>query len=345
MSTQKNQKEEEIDLGSLFAMIGRGISNLLNFIIGIFKEIFHFLILCLLFVKEHIVKLSIATIIGIAAGFFVEFNAPDKYVSTMLVEPNFKSTRQLYNNLEFYHGLIQQQDTASLQKVFNLSKEEAGSLKKFEITPIRKANDIVSSYNELILEVDSLALKGYSFEEFKNAFTDYDYKVHKIEVEAEQNNVFQKLDEVIIGSVIENKYFERVKSIINQNLNRTDSLYQQNLSQLDSLRMVYMNVLVEEAKKQTNGTNIDLGGEKETSKELELFETYRKLNYDLRKIAEERSEKYEVINVISNFQPVGTEIKGITKNFAFLLGCFGFGLMTFILLLGKLNQYLNNYKK
>lgn len=345
MSTQKNQQEEEVDLGSLFAMMGRGISNLINFFVNIGKGVFHFIILCLLFIKENSVKLTVGTVIGIAIGVFMEFNSPARYVSTMLVEPNFKSTRQLYNNLEFYDGLIKQKDTVSLQKVFNLTKEEAGSLKKFEITPIRKANDIVTSYDNLISEVDTLALRGFTFKAFKNAFTDFDYRVHKIEVVAEKNNVFQKLDEAIIGSVVENKYFERVKSIINQNLNRTDSLYQQNLSQLDSLRMVYMNVMVEEAKKQSNGTTIDLGGDKKTTKELELFETYRKLNYDLKKIALEKSEKYEVINVLSNFQPVGTEIKEITKNLAFLLGVAGFGLMACILLIGKLNTYLNNYNK
>ena len=44
-------------------------------------------------------------------------------------------------------------------------------------------------------------------------------------------------------------------------------------------------------------------------------------------IAIEKSNKYEVINVISNFQPVGYEIKGVTKNYAFQLGGLGAALM------------------
>ena len=40
-----------------------------------------------------------------------------------------------------------------------------------------------------------------------------------------------------------------------------------------------MEVMIEEAKKQTTGTSIDLGGEKRTTKELELFETNRKINF------------------------------------------------------------------
>jgi len=52
-----------------------------------------------------------------------------------------------------------------------------------------------------------------------------------------------------------------------------------------------------------------------------------------------------VINVISNFQPIGTEVKGVTKNYIFLLGSLGGALMIFWLLLRQLNTYLENYKQ
>ena len=106
-----------------------------------------------------------------------------------------------------------------------------------------------------------------------------------------------------------------------------------------------MEVMLEEARKQTSGTNIDLGGDKSTTKELELFETSRRINADLKNIASEKSRKYEVINVISSFQPVGYEIKGITKNYSFLLASLGVVTMVLVLLLMQLNKYLDNYKK
>jgi hypothetical protein len=193
--------------------------------------------------------------------------------------------------------------------------------------------------------VDTITVKSYTFDEFKASFTDLDYTLHSIKVISEKNDVFTKLDEVIIGSVVNNKYFKRVKELTNENLNRTDSIYRQNLAQIDSLRKVYMQVMLEEAKKQTTGTSIDLGGEKRTTKELELFESNRKINSDLRNIAFDKSEKYEVINVISNFQPIGSEIKGVTKNKAFQLAVLGALAMIFILILLKINSYLNNYKK
>jgi len=162
---------------------------------------------------------------------------------------------------------------------------------------------------------------------------------------AEKNDVFNKLDEIIISSVVKNKYFSRVKELTNENLNRTDSLLRQNLGQVDSLRKVYMQVMIEEAKKQSNGTSIDLGGEKRSTKELELFATKQNLNSELTDIVIDKSEKYEVVNVISNFQPVGYKIDGVSENKAVQFSILGILLMVVILLFTKINTYLGNYKK
>jgi hypothetical protein len=106
-----------------------------------------------------------------------------------------------------------------------------------------------------------------------------------------------------------------------------------------------MTVLIEESKKQSTGTSIDLGGTKETTKELKLFETNRAINRDLKEITKDITEKSEVINVISNFQPIGYEIKGIDNNYGFLAAGLALTLMILFLLLNQLNNYLDKYKK
>ncbi|PQJ69074.1 hypothetical protein [Polaribacter butkevichii] len=345
MSTSQKNSEEEVDLGSLFVIIGKGFSRFFNFIGSIFKSIFHLLILILLFFKQNILKIGIAVIIGGGIGAFLEAKKEDLFSSDLLVKPNFKSARQLYSNIDYYNDLVKQKDTASLIKTFHLDKETAASLKKFTIEPIKTENDIIDSYNDFITSVDTTTVKSYDYEDFKLSFSEYDYKVHQIRVVAGKNDVFAGLGDVIISSVVSNKYFDRLKSLTNENLNRTDSLLRQNLGQVDSLRRVYMQVMIEEAKKQTNGTNIDLGGEKRTTKELELFETNRKINSELKDVVKDRSEKYEIINIVSNFQPIGYKIKGVTKNYVFLLGALGAVFMILFLLIKQLNVYLNNYKK
>ncbi|MEN8965669.1 MAG: hypothetical protein ABF250_06750, partial [Polaribacter sp.] len=102
MSTSHNNNEEEVDLGSLFKIIGKGFQNLFNFIGNIFKGIFHFFISILIFLKDNIVKIGIAAFIGFAIGVFIQVKSADKYESQMLVQPNFKSANQLYNNISYY---------------------------------------------------------------------------------------------------------------------------------------------------------------------------------------------------------------------------------------------------
>ena len=340
-----DNKEEEVDLGSLFLIIGKGFSRLLNFIRSIFKGFFHFFITILLFLKGNSIKIGIAAITGLVVGFFIETAKEKTYASDLLLEPNFKSTSQLYKNINYYNDLVEQKDTATIQKTFKLDKETAGSYRKFTIEPVINDNDIINAYNDFILNVDTLTVRSYAFKEFRNSFTYLDYKIHKITVVAEKKNVFEQLDEVIISSVVDNQYFNHIKKLTNENLNRTDALLRQNLGQVDSLRSVYMQVMLAEAKKQSSGTSIDLGGAKKTTKEIELFETNRELNSQLIDIVKDRATLYEVINVISNFQPIGYEIKGVITNYGFLLGVLGAGLMILCLILIKLNTYLSNYKK
>jgi hypothetical protein len=344
MSTDKKNNEEEVDLGSLFVIIGRGFSKLFNFIGKIFKGVFHFIIEILLFLKKHQLKLAIAALIGGIIGGILEYKKGDRYASDLILQPNFNSARQLYNNINYYDDLVKQKDTILLAKIFDISLKDAASLKDFEILPIKTENDILTDYDKLTQSVDTLIVKSYSYRQFKTMFTNYDYKFHKVTVEASKKRVFSNLDNVILSSIVENEFFDKLKNLTNENLNRTDLLLRKNLAQLDSLNKVYMKVMLDEAKKESNGTNIDLGGEKRTTKELEIFETNRRINNDLKKITEDKSEKTEVINVISNFQPVGYEVKGIEKNEIFRVALLGISVMIFFLLLKMLNGYLDRYK-
>ena len=346
MSTNQNTNEEEVDLGSLFKIIGKGFSNFFNFIGNVFKGIFHGVIVSLLFLRSNIIKIGIAAIIGAGFGAYLESNKKDLYTSDLLVAPNFGSTRQLYDNINYYNELVQQRDTLTLSKTFSIDIASAGSLRNFSIETIKNEKDIINGYNDFILEVDTTTVKSYDYKEYKVSFSDYDYRVHKINVISERNDVFRDLGKVIISSIVKNDYFNRYKEISNDNLNKTDAILRQNLIQLDSLSDVYKNVLLQESKKQTSGTNIDLGSSSGNRiKELELYDTKADIIEDLEVITDKKIEKYEVINVISNFQSVGYKMKGVTKNYVYLLGLLGVVIVILILLLLKLNAFLNNYSK
>tara|TARA_R110001632_G_scaffold8386_1_gene33092 strand:- start:814 stop:1851 length:1038 start_codon:yes stop_codon:yes gene_type:complete len=345
MSTNQQNKEEEEDLGSLFVIIGNGFKKLFNFIGSIFKGLFHFLILILLFFKSHFLKFLIAAVIGGVVGAFLENVKEDKFGSNLLVQPNFNSTRQLYKNVNYYNDLVKQKKIKLLSSTFNIDTTKALKLREFDINPVINNNDIINSYNEFILSVDTLTVKSYAFSQFKRDFTDYDYSIHEIHVNATDNSIFIGLGEVIIASVVKNDYFKRLQKLTNENLSTTDSLLRKNLVQVDSLRQLYMRVMLQESKKESSATSIDLGGTKNTTKEIELFDTDRKIISELKRTSQDIAQQSEVINIVSNFQTVGYQINRISRNYIFLLSAFAVLLLTFFILLLELNKYLNNYKK
>jgi hypothetical protein len=345
MSTKKQNNDEEVDLGSLFTVIGKGFKNFFNFIGNIFKGIFHRLILILLFLKLHILKFSVAVLIGGIVGFFLESNKETKFSSNLIVKPNFESTQLLYENINYYNDLVKQQNTKHLASIFKIDTSKAAALRKFEITPLMNSNDIINAYDNFILEVDTLTVKSYDFDNFESSFTDFDYLVHNIEVQATVSDIFSELEITIINSIEKNTFFNKIKNLTKENLNTKDSILKANFIEVDSLRNVYMRAILEGAKNNSNGTNIDLGSKSNITKENDLFEIDRKIIYDLSQTYKDIATKSDVINIISNFKPEGSEIKGITKNLIFIMAVLGFLLTLFIILLFDLNKYLEDYKR
>lgn len=345
MSTKQQNTEEEVDLGSLFKIIGKGISKLINFIVTICIGLFDFLIAILLFFRKHALKIIVVGVVGGVAGYILDLDKEDVYKSTMLVKPNFNSTKQLYSNIQFYNDLVGQKEYDILTKTFNISQEEAESLKGFSIEPVKSEYDIIDAYNELILSVDTLSIRSFKTEEFKKAFTDYDYSVHEITIRSLQSKVFTKFDDVILSSVVNNEYFKKLKDSEGANLNRSYNLYTNDLKSADTLRKVYMKALLEESKKPTPGTTIDMGNGNNSNREIELFKTSRTINTYLTKITDDKAKKSEVVNVISSFQAVGTKSGGLRNSKSFMFFAYGVIGVVLLLLLRELNTFLNTYKK
>lgn len=346
MSNGQKNNEEEVDLGSLFVIIGKGFSNLFTFIGSIFKGIFNFFIEILLFIKNNFIKLGIATIIGASLGAFLDYNKGSVYKSEMIVQPNFKSTKQLYANVKYFNTLTQQKNKTELEDFFKLSKEEANSLLSFEITPIITENDIVTSYDEIVTSVDTLAAKSYSYKQFKNSFTKEDYVLHTIKIKSTKNNIFSKFNSSILKDISDNNYFKNVQKATLENIERSNLIYKKGLVEVDSLRKLYAKVLLEEAQKGASQTAIDLGAKTtSTPKEIELFKTSKNLNNDLKLVNNEKSTKSEIVNVVSSFQNIGSKAGGLLSNNYLKFAILGGTLMTLFLLLVKLNTFLEEYKK
>ena len=173
-----------------------------------------------------------------------------------------------------------------------------------------------------------------------------DARFHTISVTAANNTVAKKIQPSIIKSISRNEYFQLQQSISDQNISLQDSLYKKQLMEVDSLQQLYKRVMVKEAEKPMQGTNINLGeGEGQENKELALINQVDRLKENLVLLNEERANKSSILNVISAFPRGGVEVKGILNSYKFWIPIGFIGITLLVLSMLDLNSYLKNYKK
>ena len=342
--SKENISSDEVDLGNLFKILGKGIQNFFNVIGQFFATLYHYLILFLLFLRNNAIKLGLATLIGAGIGLYLDLTKPAEYSSKMTVEPNFESTQQLYNNIYFYHELVQQKNIALLAKSLNISKEEASNLKGFYIEPIKNENEKYEVFNKFMQEVDTTVVKNLDIKDFKKGFSDFDYKYHQIKVKSTNSVIFSKLGDPIVSSLENNPYYKNLKKINDQNFLQNQQVLVKSLSEIDTLRKIYNEVLLTEAKKTGSGTSITLAQGVKKTEEVKLFNESLKLNEELIANNKEKAEVTEILNVVSTFSNIGLKERKIVSKYTFIIG-FGAGLLMFLIVLFlQLNIYLLNYK-
>ncbi|HUH46729.1 MAG TPA: hypothetical protein VLZ54_06225 [Arenibacter sp.] len=341
-----NTSSEEIDLGQLFQLIGKAFNKFFRFIGNIFKGIFHTFILFLLFIQRHFIKFAIVAVIGLALGIYLDMVKEPKYVSTMVVEPNFNSVQQLYNNINFYNELAEAEDSVALADVLGISPFEASFIKEFVVESYSDENQKVQLFDKFVRSLDSTTKRAIDMEKFLKNFNSMDARFHTITVTATNNTVTKKIQGPIISSISRNEYFQLQQSINDQNITLQDSLYKKQLMEVDSLQQLYKRVMVKEAEKPMQGTSINLGeGGNMENKELALINQVDKLKQNLVLLNQERANKSSILNVISAFLRKGVEIKGVFNSYKFWIPLGFIGLTLVALSLLDLNTYLKKYKK
>jgi len=345
--TKTNQsQEEEIDLGSVFKIIGKGFINLFNAIGKFFEILFHLFITLLFFLKNNAIKLGLAIIIGGIIGFLLDKTDPPKYHSELILKTNYGSGVQLYKQINYLEDLVKKKDTVTLATALRITPLEASQLTSFEVEAYEPKRNIYKLYDEYIKTTDSVFTRGFKVEDFKKRINEYDYHYHEVKVKSNLKTVFRNVSSGI-KNLVENEYFENRRDIKSSELNQKLSILQKNLVQIDSLRSLYKVVALKEADKQATSSTLEISQKQfDTNKnDLELFKTSDQILDQIEKLNNEMPNSENVLNFISDFGEIGVLDKKVTNKKYFQIGVLFGGLMLLIILLLQLNSYLNNYKK
>jgi hypothetical protein len=340
------QQSEEVDLGQLFKLIGNAFDRLFKFIASIFIGIFNLIILFLLFIQKHIIKFALVGFVGLAIGIYLDVSKETLYISTMVVEPNFNSVQQLYNNIEFYNELAEAKDSIALADAFSISLKEASSIKQFNVESFSDENQKVQLFDKFVRSLDTTTQKTINMESYLKNFNSFDARFHNISVVATDNSIAKKIQPSIINSISRNSYFNLQKEISDVNIKLQEDVYNKQITEIDSLQLLYKRVMLKEVERPMEGTNISLGenGGRD-NKELALINKMDDLKSNLVRLNQERANKSSILNVISDFPRRGVEVKGILNSNKFRVPAFLLILTFLMFALLSLNTYLKSYKK
>ena len=315
MNTNKTPSNEEVDLGQLFNMIGNTFNKFFQFIASIFKQFFMAFVWLVFFVRRRGIILIAAISVGLIAGYLIEKTSPPVYKSSISVKQNYQTGENLYGSINYYNGLLRDQDYQILAEVLGLlssPKEIVG----FEIEPIITDNDMLVMFDKYMGGLDSLAASKIDYKDYAKNIKDYKHKYQQISIKsrtrADFNNVFTN----IVGNIETNSFFvnEQLKDL--SELEGNKSSLQEALVKSDSLQQTYKRVLEQQIDPKTTseiGITFEGNNEKDKTREFDLY----KSDIDLRKriiaIDREIKDKENIIDVISSKQDNG--FVDNTKNF------------------------------
>ncbi len=338
-NTPSKSGEEEIDLGQLFSLIGKGFSGLFRSFGKLFKYTFYGFVHFLLIVRRNFIFFTISSMLGLALGaVYQNFIYIPKYESSMTVKPNFGSTVQLYKNIDFYQNLVYLKDYEKLAENLNITESEAESIRKFSVEPYANKNQSIKAYGRFLADLDTMIVRDIPYEEFVDNQPVESFEYHVVSVKSKDRYVFKKLEPSIINSIEENDFYRKERTIAYNNMVNDIKSIRSSISALDTLREIRNEILIRESEKEVgSGTNIYMAA-KDNGIEVSYYD-YKTLNDDLSKANRKLMSIEKIITVVSNFDSIGKKEKKWFINF-YILGFF----VGFMLSFGYVNMKSANVK-
>ena len=342
MSDQPKQTNaDEIDLGQLLQYLGDAIRSVITAIKRLLSSIASMFLWLILLIRRNIILLGLVFVLAAVGGYFLDQSLPQKYISKMVVEPNFNSAQQLYNSIEFYNNLAETEDSITLGTALQIEATMAAKLKEIKVESFSDENQKLKLFDDFVRELDSITAQNINIQEYLENFNSLDARFHQITVISESSSLAKKIQQAIISSIESNDYFKLQKSINDENIVLQDSVYQKQLGEIDNVLELYQSVMLKEAENPSQSTTISLGeGGETTNREIELIQEREVLKNRIVLLNRERANKTYILNVISDFPIKGSELRGFWHRFMFLLPVLVIGATLLFLIFLRFNKYL-----
>ena len=315
---KSSQQSEEVDLGQLFKLIGNVFDRFFRFISNIFKIIYSFILSTLIHIHKRLLWYIGAGVVGLIIGFFMDKTSDEVYGANMFIETNFRSARQVYENIKDLNQLAKvDKDTMELAKRLNITPREASKLNGFYIQPDIDENDIIEMYSGFYAKLDSISRSETNYEKYKNSLTPYNFDIHLVGVSSKDKFLYKKIEQAFVNYLSHNEYLEEILKVNTENLKRKDQTLLVQMEKTDSLANEYLKIRINESKKEPipgTGTNLYVGGGNGESislivDESEVIQRRLVIEAQRRDVYQDIVEQKNIVNILSGFPNSGYDIR------------------------------------
>jgi len=341
---------EEVDILQFFSALGKIFQNIYNAIKNLLKNIFYYLLDGFLYLKKHYLYLTAGFLVGLILSFLVP--KEESYIASARVRTNYDSQLALNKYIDLFNGIIKNEEYERLAKIFNIDKESAEHITKFEAEPVLNDNVLLlDEYEEFLNKKDTVVYKFIEFKDFKKSIfnSPLSSKYWDINVYSDMPLNFDFLNKSLVSLFDADKDLAKRRENVLFALETKKQKYLKSLQDIDTLRVVYNQVMLDLAKKSnTSGgsTNIvlsDKSGNLESPYNL-FTERYRVLG-QMENLSRKINKYSNILVLLNNFPKTAIKEKGISKNIHFKFSMFGF-LLVLLVFLGKdFIAFLNRYQQ
>jgi len=284
-STQNNS--DEIDLGQLFQLIGRGFSAIFRFILRVF-----------VYFKKNIFILIGLIIIGLAIGFGLSKITSKKLKTEVIVKPQFESKNYLYDAINQIQANIESKDTLFFKSI-GITKIDFNGLEVVINRVVEEGTtETDTKYLELLQSFENTdAISDIVRAELQNKSSFN----HRIIFFYKNQKTGQDFAEKVMQYLNTNEYFSEVLNIYLENALERIERDKQLLDQVDLIITNYSNKIG--SQESVSGNDKIILDNKETINITGLFSLKNDLIKDIESKKLELLKNTQAIQIINFGQP------------------------------------------
>lgn len=317
---------DEIDLGQLFQLIGRGFNALFRFFLRIF-----------VYLKKHIFILIGLVVVGLAIGYGLSKIISKKLKTEVIVKPQMESKNYLYDAINEIQANIEAKDTVFFKSI-GIEEIDFNGL-EIIIAPVddnKVSTESEMKYLELLQSFENTeAIADIVRAELqsKSSFN------HRITFFYENVGLGNNFANKIMTYINNNQYFDGLIEIYRSNATSRIEQNQVLLKQVDEIITNYANKMTQEDS--PSGNERILLDNKETVNITGLFSLKNELIRDIEAKKIELQQRTEAIKVINFGKPHQVQKSFFTKKII-LVPSVLLGIFFLISLLRYLNSKASN---